>query len=87
MDATAGEPRERRVRIDSITSSFGYATPERADGPQGDEDSTTSSTRSSGSPPPPIKAARRHRTISGSKSEDHLLMTPTGQRSSVRIRS
>ncbi|KAI6228880.1 Uridine kinase [Aphelenchoides fujianensis] len=84
MDATAGEPRERRVRIDSITSSFGYATPARADGagdgPNGDEDSTTSSTRSSGSPPPPIKAARRHRTISGSKSEDHLLMTPTGQK-------
>lgn len=42
----------------------------------GDDGST--STRSSGSPPP-LKQIRRNRTISGSKSEDHLLTMPSGQ--------
>lgn len=43
-----------------------------------DGGSISSSTRSSGSPPP-IDQLRRNRTISGSKSEDHMFSLPSGQ--------
>ncbi|KAI6214188.1 Uridine kinase [Aphelenchoides besseyi] len=79
---------ERRVRIGSVTDSSSFnlnldSRREYEDG-AGDDDSITSSARSSGSPPP-IKSMRRNRTISGSKSEDHLLMTPTGQPKDQRV--
>ncbi|KAI6187228.1 Uridine kinase [Aphelenchoides besseyi] len=83
QESTSKPERERRVRIGSVTdtSSFNLNLESRREYEDGaaDDDSITSSARSSGSPPP-IKAMRRNRTISGSKSEDHLLMTPTGQK-------
>lgn len=73
---------KHRVRIESISkdtihSMFNDRNLQNVDQNENGDDGSTS-TRSSGSPPP-LKQIRRNRTISGSKSEDHLLTMPSGQ--------
>jgi hypothetical protein len=71
---------KHRVRIepqDSVLNKCDRLSKESGE-QSDDESSVSSSTRSSGSPPP-IMNIRRNRTLSGSKSEDHMLTMPSGQ--------